>query len=68
MWFADFIRLTVGNYKNKRKGVVIEDKSSTADKGFILFPSDINKRWYGTLPKQSTRIKARKKRSSRKRK
>lgn len=68
MWFVDFLRVTIGNYKNKRKGIVIKDKSNTTGKGFVLFPSEINKQWYETLPKQSTRIKARKKRSSRKRK
>lgn len=68
MWFVDFLRVTVGNYKNKRKSVVIEDKPNTTGKGFILFPSETNNQWYETFPKQSTRIKARKKRNSRKRK
>ena len=67
MWFVDFLRVTVGNYKNKRKGVVSKETPDEA-KSLMLFPSSENALWRVAQPKQSTRIKARKKRNSRKRK
>lgn len=59
MWFIDFLRVTIGNYRNKRKGLDVSLDTPIEEKSLLLFPSSENALWRVAQPKQSTRIKRR---------